>query len=210
MHVNNTEGNSFKTLWFFQVIRLCSHRFTFMLMTWKISSIFSTVTARIIARCSYLFRILLTHPCETCSRRLISHGRTPCSAIWRMSTRRLFGRGRPFVNKRPYWLIALLPVFEIQNIIFWHILTPKFVSYNLHRQWKSLLKLCVLLCYCVSMKIFFSANIYIVYVIQILAFKLNKLISYLHLPSTIYWLRLTNNMSLYEEEDKRFRVVITS
>ena len=42
-----TEGHSFKTLRFFQVIRLCSHRFTFMLMTWKISSIFSTVTARI-------------------------------------------------------------------------------------------------------------------------------------------------------------------
>ena len=40
-----TEGHSFKTLRFFQVIRLCSHRFTFMLMTWKISSIFSTVTA---------------------------------------------------------------------------------------------------------------------------------------------------------------------
>ena len=44
----NTEGHSFKTLRFFQVVRLCSHRFTFMLMTWKISSIFSTVTARII------------------------------------------------------------------------------------------------------------------------------------------------------------------
>ena len=43
----NTEGHSFKTLRFFQVIRLCSHRFTFMLMTWKISSIFSTVTAHI-------------------------------------------------------------------------------------------------------------------------------------------------------------------
>ena len=43
----NTEGHSFKTLRFFQVIRLCSHRFTFMLMTWKISSIFSTVIARI-------------------------------------------------------------------------------------------------------------------------------------------------------------------
>ena len=32
---------------FFQVIRLCSHRLTFTLMTWKISSIFSTVIARI-------------------------------------------------------------------------------------------------------------------------------------------------------------------
>ena len=43
-----TEGHSFKTLRFFQVIRLCSHRFTFILMTWKISSSFSTVTARIL------------------------------------------------------------------------------------------------------------------------------------------------------------------
>ena len=43
----NTEGHSFKTLRFFQVIRLCSHRLTFMLMTWKISSIFSTVISRI-------------------------------------------------------------------------------------------------------------------------------------------------------------------
>ena len=42
---NNTEGHSFKTLRFFQVIRLCSHRLTFMLMTWKMSSIFSTVIA---------------------------------------------------------------------------------------------------------------------------------------------------------------------
>jgi hypothetical protein len=41
----NTEGHSFKTLRFFQVIGLCSHRFTFMSMTWKISSIFSTVIA---------------------------------------------------------------------------------------------------------------------------------------------------------------------
>ena len=32
---------------FFLVIRLCSHRMTFMLMTLKISSIFSTVIARI-------------------------------------------------------------------------------------------------------------------------------------------------------------------
>ena len=31
-----------KTLRFFQVIRLCSHYMTFMLMTWKISSIFNT------------------------------------------------------------------------------------------------------------------------------------------------------------------------
>ena len=46
-NTHNTEGHSFKILRFFQVIRLCSHRFTFMLMTWKISSIFSTVTARI-------------------------------------------------------------------------------------------------------------------------------------------------------------------
>ena len=45
-----TEGHSFKTLGFFQVIRLCSHSFTFMLMTWKISSIFSIVTARIFER----------------------------------------------------------------------------------------------------------------------------------------------------------------
>ena len=43
----NTEGHSFKTLRFFQVIRLCSHHMTFMLMTWKISSIFSTVIAHI-------------------------------------------------------------------------------------------------------------------------------------------------------------------
>ena len=45
--IHNTEGHSFKTRRFFQVIRLCSHRFTFMLMTWKFSSIFSTVIARI-------------------------------------------------------------------------------------------------------------------------------------------------------------------
>ena len=43
----NTECHSFKTLRFFQVIRLCSHRMTFMLITWKISSIFSTVIAHI-------------------------------------------------------------------------------------------------------------------------------------------------------------------
>ena len=43
----NTECHSFRTLRFFQVIRLCSHRMTFMLMTWKISSIFCTVIARI-------------------------------------------------------------------------------------------------------------------------------------------------------------------
>ena len=51
----NTEGHSFKTLRFFQVIRLCFHRFTFMLMTWKISSIFSTVTARIYTTAMALF-----------------------------------------------------------------------------------------------------------------------------------------------------------
>ena len=49
----NTEGHSFKTLRFFQVIRLCSHRFTFMLMTWKFSSIFSTVIARIFRPTSF-------------------------------------------------------------------------------------------------------------------------------------------------------------
>ena len=35
-----------KTLRLFLVIRLCSHRLTFMLMTWKISSIFSTACDR--------------------------------------------------------------------------------------------------------------------------------------------------------------------
>ena len=44
-HLYNMEGHSF--LRFFQVIRLCSHRLTFMLMTWKSSSIFSSVIARI-------------------------------------------------------------------------------------------------------------------------------------------------------------------
>ena len=47
-HRMNTECHSFKTLRFFLVIRLiCSHRMTFMLMTWKISYIFSTVIASI-------------------------------------------------------------------------------------------------------------------------------------------------------------------
>ena len=52
------EGHSFKTRRFFQVIRLCSHRFTFMLMTWKIASIFSTVIARIELRSTFNFKTL--------------------------------------------------------------------------------------------------------------------------------------------------------
>ena len=47
----NTEGHSFKTLRFFQVIRLCSHRFTFIIYAYydleNFFYFFSTVTARI-------------------------------------------------------------------------------------------------------------------------------------------------------------------
>ena len=60
----------------------------------------------------YLLSILLTQPCDTCSRRLISQGRTPCRAIWSISTRRLSGNGRPLVNMRPYWFTALLPAAQ--------------------------------------------------------------------------------------------------
>jgi len=66
------------------------------------------ITESVVMR-SYLLSILLTQPCETWRRRLISHGRTPCRAIWRISTRRLSGNGRPLVNMRPYWFTALLP-----------------------------------------------------------------------------------------------------
>jgi len=61
---------------------------------------------------NYLLSILLTQPCDTCSCLLISHGLTPSIAICRIWIRRLSGRGRPFVNTRPYWLIFLLPVIS--------------------------------------------------------------------------------------------------
>jgi len=68
----------------------------------------------------YLLSILLTQPWDTWRRRLISHGRTPCRAIWRISTRRLSGSGRPLVNMRPYWLTALLPAqFPPVHCVLW-------------------------------------------------------------------------------------------
>ena len=57
----DTEGHSFKTLRFFLVIRLCSHHMTFMLMTWKISSIFSTVIARIVSSHNIICTVLPVH-----------------------------------------------------------------------------------------------------------------------------------------------------
>lgn len=53
----------------------------------------------------YRLRILLTHPCETFSLRLISHGRMPLPANLMISWRMAIGSGRPLMKMPPSWLM---------------------------------------------------------------------------------------------------------
>lgn len=80
--------------------------------------------------------ILETQPCDTCSWRLISQGRVPCSASPRIWCRKWSGSGRPFVNSRPYWF-TLRPPARSDTI--------QFISVNSH--WRVRLKIHSVLVY---------------------------------------------------------------
>lgn len=58
----------------------------------------------------YRLRILETHPWDTRSCRLMTHGRTPAAAISTILSRMWFGSGRPLMNTPPNWLTRPWPV----------------------------------------------------------------------------------------------------
>lgn len=64
----------------------------------------------------YLFKILLTQPCDTLNCLEITQGRTPAAAISTIFSLIWLGNGLPLINTPPNWLTRPWPEKEKLNI----------------------------------------------------------------------------------------------